>query len=107
MDKGVKPEELEKEIWAEIDKVKKDGLTEEEIQKAKNRSEAMFIRSLASTAGLASRVGRAELQRGWRSILTDLEDLRKVTNDDIKRVAAVYFVKDNSLTAIYARKSGR
>jgi predicted Zn-dependent peptidase len=107
LDKGVKPEDLEKEIWAEIDKVKKEGLTEEEIQKAKNRSEAMFVRSLGSTAGLAGRVGRADLMRGWRSILTDLDDLKKVTNEDIKRVAAKYFVKDNSLTAIYARKSGR
>ncbi len=67
----------------------------------------MFVRSLGSTAGLASRVGRAELKRGWRSILTDLDDLQKVTNDDIKRVAAKYFVKDNSLTAVYTRKSGR
>jgi len=107
IDKGVKPEDLEKEIWAEIDKIKKEGLTEEEIQKAKNKGEAMFVRSLGSTSGLASRVGRAELKRGWRSILTDLEDLQKVTNEDIKRVAAKYFVKDNSLTAIYTRKSGR
>jgi predicted Zn-dependent peptidase len=107
VDKGVKPEDLEKEIWAEIEKIKKEGLTEEEIQKAKNKGEATFIRSLSSTMGLASRVGRAELKRGWRSILTDLEELQKVTNDDIKRVAAKYFVKDNSLTAVYTRKSGR
>jgi len=107
VDKGVKPEDLEKEIWAEIEKVKKDGLTEEEIQKAKNKGEAAFVRSLGSTAGLASRVGRADLMRGWRSILTDLDALKKVTNDDIKRVAAKYLVKDNSLTAIYTRKSGR
>ncbi len=107
LDKGVKPEDLEKEIWAEIEKIKKEGLTEDEIQKAKNRGEAAFVRSLASTSGLASRVGRAELKRGWRSILTDLDDLKKVTNDDVKRVAAKYFVKDNSLTAIYTRKSGR
>lgn len=107
VDKGVKPEDLEKEIWAEVEKIKKEGLTEEEIQKAKNKGEAMFVRSLGSTAGLASRVGRAELKRGWRSILTDLDDLQKVTNDDIKRVAAKYFVKDNSLTAVYTRKSGR
>ena len=52
-------------------------------------------------------VGRAELHRGWQSILTDLENLKKVTNDDIMRVAAKYFVKDNSLTAIYKRKMGR
>jgi predicted Zn-dependent peptidase len=107
LDKGVKPEDLEKEIWAEVERVKKEGLTEEEIQKAKNKGEAAFIRGLASTSGLAGRVGRADLMRGWRSILTDLEDLKKVTNDDIKRVAVAYFVKDNSLTAIYTRKSGR
>lgn len=107
VDKGVQPEDLEKEIWVEVEKVKKEGLTEEEIQKAKNKGEAAFIRGLASTAGLAGRVGRAELKRGWRSILTDLDDLKKVTNEDIKRVAAKYFVKDNSLTAVYRRKPGR
>jgi predicted Zn-dependent peptidase len=107
IDKNVQPEDLEKEIWAEIDKVKKDGATPEEIQKAKNRSEAMFIRSLDSAMGLAGRVGRAELNRGWRSIAVDLEAVKKVTNDDIKRVAAQYLVKDNGLTAIYKRKMGR
>ena len=107
IDKNIQPEDLEKEIWAEIDRIKKDGLTDEEIQKAKNRSEANFIRSLQSTMGLASRVGRAELNRGWRSILTDLDALKGVANDDVKRVAAAYFVKDNSLTAVYRRKMGR
>ena len=107
VDKGVQPEDLEKEIWAEVEKVKKEGLTDEEIQKAKNKGEAAFIRGLASTSGLAGRVGRAELKRGWRSILTDLDDLKKVTNEDIKRVAAKYLIKDNSLTAVYRRKSGR
>jgi predicted Zn-dependent peptidase len=107
LDKNVQPEDLEKEIWAEVEKIKKDGVTPEEIQKAKNRSEAMFIRSLGSTMGLAGRIGRAEFNRGWRSILTDLENLKKVTNDDVKRAAAKYFVKDNSLTATYKRKMER
>jgi predicted Zn-dependent peptidase len=107
LDKNIQPEDLEKEIWAEIDKIKKDGATPDEIQKAKNRAEAMFTRSLASTSGLAGRAGRAELNRGWRAITGDLENLKKVTNDDIKRVAAKYFVKDNTLTAIYKRKMGR
>ena len=107
IDKNVQPEDLEKEIWTEMDKIKKEGATPDEIQKAKNRSEAMFIRSLDSAMGLAGRVGRAELNRGWRSIPDDLAAIKKVTNDDIKRVAAQYFVKDNSLTAIYKRKMGR
>ncbi len=107
IDKGVQPEVLEKEIWAEVEKIKKDGVTEEEVQKAKNRSEAQFLRGLQSTMGLAMQVGRAELYRGWRALLTDLENIKKVTNEDVKRVAAKYFVKDNSLTAIYTRKMGR
>ncbi len=107
LDRKIQPEDLEKEIWSEVEKIQKDGVTAEEIQKAKNRSEAMFVRSLGSNMGLASRLGRAELNRGWRSILTDYESLSKVTNDDIKRVAARYFVKDNSLTAIYRRQGGR
>jgi predicted Zn-dependent peptidase len=105
-DKNIKPEDLEKEIWAEIEKIKKEGVTPEEIQRAKNKFEARFIRSLSSSSGLARTLGRAELHRGWRTVITDLDDLKKVTNEDIKRVAAKYFVKDNSLTAIYKRQGG-
>ena len=106
-DKNVKPEDLEKELWAEIEKIKNEGVTPEEMQKAKNRFEARFIRSLSSTSGLARSVGRAELHRGWRSILSDLEAIRDVTNEDIKQAASKYFVKNNSLTAIYEREMGR
>lgn len=79
----------------------------EELQKAKNKTEAAFIRSLESPMFLASRIGRAELNRGWRSLLTDLEDIKKVTSDDIKKVANKYFDKDNSLVAIYSRGQAR
>lgn len=104
LDKNITPEDLEKEIWAEIEKIKTEGVDEEEIQQVKNRSRAQFIRSLASASGLTSTLGRAELHRGWHSVLDDQEALKQVTNEDIKRVAARYFVKDNSLTAIYTRQ---
>jgi predicted Zn-dependent peptidase len=104
LDKKVEPEDLEKEIWAMVNDVKKNGVTENEIQMAKNKREAAFLRSLQSPMGLATSVGRAELNRGWRAMLSDVQDIKKVTNDDIKRVAAKYFVKDNSLAAIYRRQ---
>jgi predicted Zn-dependent peptidase len=104
LDKKVRPEDLEKEIWAMIDDIKKNGVTENEIQMAKNKREAAFLRSLQSPMGLASSVGRAELNRGWRAMLTDIQDIKKVTNEDVKRVAARYFAKDNSLAAVYQRQ---
>lgn len=107
MEKGIKPDDLESHLWTELEKVKKEGVTAEELQKAKNRYEASFIMSLQSPTALASRLGRAELNRGWRSLLTDLEAIKKVTNDDIKAVASKYFVRPNSLTAIYRRSLGR
>lgn len=103
LDKNVSPEDLEKELWAVIEQVKTDGVTSEEIQQVKNRSRSQFIRSLSSTSGLTSTIGRAELNRGWQSVIDDQEALKNVTNEDIKRVAAQYFVKNNSLTAIYKR----
>jgi predicted Zn-dependent peptidase len=107
LDKQVTPEDLEKEIWAEIEIIKKEGVTEEELQRVKNRSRAMFIRSLSRNSGIARNIARAELNRGWCTIMTDLEELKKVTSEDIRRVAEKYFVKDNSLTAIYKRQMGQ
>lgn len=103
LDKNVSPENLEKELWAVIEQIKNDGVTPEEIQQVKNRSRARFIRSLSSSSGLTRTLGRAELNRGWQSVLKDQEAIKNVTNEDIKRVAAKYFVKNNSLTAIYKR----
>jgi len=104
LDKNITPEDLEKEIWAEIEKIKAEGVDDEEIQQVKNRTRAQFIRSLSSASGLVRTLGQAELHRGWRSVLEDQEALKQVTNEDIKRVAAKYFVKDNSLAAIYTRQ---
>jgi len=107
MQKGIKPEDLEKDVWEEIEKIKKEGVTPEELQKARNKTEASFLRGLESPMFLAMRVGRTELNRGWRALLTDLEEMKKVTSDDIKKVAARYLVKDNCLVAVYSRGQGR
>ncbi len=101
--KGVKPEDLEKDLWEELEKIKREGVTGEELQKAKNKTEASFLRGLESPMFLAMRIGRAELHRGWRSLIDDLEKIKQVTSEDIKKVAAKYFVKDNSLVAVYSR----
>lgn len=105
--KGVKPEDLEKDIWEELEKIKREGVTEEELQKAKNKTEASFLRGLESPMFLAMRIGRAELHRGWHSLIDDIEKMKQVTSEDIQKVTAKYFVKDNSLVAIYSRGQGR
>ena len=110
VDLEVTPADLEAEIWTVIEAIKEDGVTDLELETARNRAEASFVRGMSSSMGLARRLGIASLTRGWQSLQTDLEALTAVTNDDIKRVAATYLVQPSSLTAIYQREddpSGR
>ncbi len=105
--KGVSPEQLESELWSEIDKVKKDGVTAPELEKAKNKLQARLIMSLQMPMAIASRLGRAELNRGWRSLLTDLEQLQKVNAAEVQAAANRYLLRDNATIAIYKRKMGK
>lgn len=106
-EKKISPQELEKEIWAEIEKVQTEGVTAEELQKAKNRSEASFLRRMQRSEFIAMILGRSELNRGWRTLQADLEELKKVTEEEIKKVASTYFAKDNATIAIYTRSMGQ
>lgn len=101
---GFQPESLEPEVWKEIEKIQKEGVTELELQKAKNKSEARFVMGLQSFM-LPMRLGRAELNRGWRSLFTDMDQMKQVSLADIQRVAARYLVHDNATIGIYKRKA--
>ncbi len=105
---GHTPEELELALYEEIERLKNEPVSDYELQKVKNRAEANFIMSLRSSRGLASRLGRAELGLGWRNLQLSVDQLKKVTADDIIRVAKTYFTKDNRTVGILVRKeSGR
>lgn len=93
---GVSLDTLETAINEEIQKVKDGDLTQEELDRARTNARANLIRSLDSNQGLALAFAAAQAQEGdWRSVFTDLEDLDKVTLDDLQRVAKTYFKKDN------------
>jgi len=105
--KKVTPESLEPELWAELERVVNEGVTDPELQAAKNKWESRFYMGMQSAASITRMLGRAELNRGWHSLLTDVDLIKKVTVDDIKAVAARIFRRDNATVAIYKRKMGR
>lgn len=105
--KKVTPESLEPELWAELERVKKEGVTEKELQAAKNSQEARFYMAMQSPSNITRMIGRAELNRGWRSLISDIENLKKVTSEQIKAAAERYFRRDNATVAVYQRSRGR
>ena len=100
-------DELEEEIYRQIDKLKKEALTPYEFAKVKNRLEAGFIRSLNSNAGLASRLSYYQVVAGdWRYIEEHLGIIERVTPEDVMEVAKKYLIKKNRTIAEIVNRGG-
>jgi predicted Zn-dependent peptidase len=94
-------QECEEAIYAEIEKLKVELVKPEELEKAKTRSRASLIRQLDSNSGLASLLTFYEVVTGdWRNLFKQLDDIDKVTAEDIQRVANEYFVTKNQTVGI-------
>ncbi len=97
-------EQLEQEIYAELDRLKEEPVTERELQKILNRLDAQFVRGLDSNSGLARQLLAYEATAGtWRYLLTLREQIAQVTPEDIMRVAKTYLVESNRTVAILRR----
>lgn len=93
---GHKPEEMADAIHAEIDRLKKEDISDEELRMIKTRSKANLIRSLGSNEGLAQNLGLFEARFGdWRELFRSVDRIDKVTKADIRRIANLTFVPDN------------
>ena len=103
---GTKPDELEKSMLAEIEKVKTSGITEEEFKKLQNQAESDFVQQNQKDIGVATNLATYYTFQGNANLInTELERYKKVTKDDIKRVANKYLTKENRLVVYYLPKS--
>jgi predicted Zn-dependent peptidase len=98
---GVKASELESAILNEIDKIINEGVNENELQKVKNQKVMDFYKTLETINGMSNTIGTYELFfRDYKKLFTAPDDYKKVTVDDIKRVAGEYFTKQNRTVGI-------
>jgi predicted Zn-dependent peptidase len=93
---GHKPDEARNLIFEELKSVADKGITERELQKAKNRMRAEFVFGMESNLSRATRLAEFEVFHGDANLLTtELPHYTAVTLADIKRVAAQYFAPTN------------
>ncbi|MBI4483054.1 MAG: insulinase family protein [Acidobacteria bacterium] len=86
----------EKAIEEEIERLKKEPVSEAELKKVKNQARARLIRQLQSNSGMASQLAFYQAVTGdWRNLFRQLEDIDKVTADDVQRVVQEYFTRKN------------
>jgi predicted Zn-dependent peptidase len=98
---GIKASELEKAILTEVDKIINEGISENELQKVKNQKLMDFYKTLETINGMSNTIGTYELFFGdYKKLFSAPDDYKKVTVDDIKRVAGEYFTKENRTVGI-------
>jgi len=97
---GKNIEDVEKAINNEIEKIKKEPPSGQEVQKSKNQIEASFIMGQDSIYMQARMIGTFEMIGGWRLWDQYLVGVRKVSPEDVRRVAEKYLVPDTRTTGI-------
>ncbi len=90
---GVKPADVEAAIYAEIDRLKKDGVADWEIQKAKNTTRRNYINSMQSSLSRAINISVWSVYYNDPNLInTRLDKVSAVTKEDVMRVANKYLV---------------
>lgn len=90
--------ELEQALRAEIARVQKEGVSQQELERVKVQLVASQTYKRDSLFAQAMEIGQSEVVGlGWRSIDRTIEQLRSVTPDEVQAVANRYF-KDDTLT---------
>jgi predicted Zn-dependent peptidase len=98
---GKTVEENEKEFYDVLEKFKTEKVDETTLARVKTKARAGLIRQLDSNAGLASQLTTYYVNYGdWRKLFTSLDDVNKVTSDDVQRVARTYFIPSGRTVAL-------
>jgi predicted Zn-dependent peptidase len=98
---GHSTQEVGDAIHAEIDRLKREDISDDELKMIKTRTKANLIRGLADNQGLATQLGTYQTRYGdWRELFRSVDRIDKVTKADIRRVANQIFVDTNRTVGV-------
>jgi predicted Zn-dependent peptidase len=88
-------------IHAEIERIKKQDITDDELKMIKTRARADLIRGLADNQGLAYQLATAQARYGdWRELFGQVDRIERVSKADIRRIANKTFTVKNRTVGI-------
>jgi predicted Zn-dependent peptidase len=104
---GHTPEEVATAIHTEIDRLRKEEISDDELKMVKTRAKANLLRSLDDNEGLATNLALYQTLYGdWRELFRTVDRINAVTKEDIRRVAGQVFVSTNRTVAIIESSRG-
>jgi zinc protease len=97
---GVDPAKVEQVLYEEIDRLQKGGITDEELEKAKNIRLAEFYRQMKTISGKSNVIGTYEVFLGdYHKLFTAADEYAKVSKEDVQRVAQQYLIQKHRTVA--------
>jgi predicted Zn-dependent peptidase len=104
---GHTTQEVADGIHAEIERLKKEDISDDELKMIKTRTKANLIRGLADNEGLATQLATYQTRYGdWRELFRSVDRIDKVTKADIRRVANETFNDTNRTVGVIETTSG-
>lgn len=102
---GMDAKNLETSMDEILADVQTNLVSETEFQKVQNQIENDFVSANSSVSGIAESLANYEMYYGDANLInTELERYRKVTREDLRRVAKQYFNKNNRVVLYYLPK---
>ncbi len=88
--------ELEQAIYAQLEKLKKERIGDEELNRIRKRLRADRLRYLRTNNGLANMLTRYHVIAGsWRYLVEYEDNVAKLTSDDLRAAAERWLTRDN------------
>src|SRR5580692_7060419 len=104
---GHSTQEVADAIHAEIERLKKEDISDEELTMIKTRTKANLIRGLGENEGLATQLAIYQTRYGdWRELFRSVDRIDQVTKADIRRVANTTFLDTNRTIGVIETTGG-
>ncbi len=101
---GKRPEEVEPLLYAEVARIAREGITEAELERARNAYQMAQYARMDNNVAIRSALTAAESSGTWRDLEEAPKRLMAVTREDVQRVARQYFAQENRSVLITLRK---
>lgn len=102
---GFSPDKRHEDIYAEmlnlVEKVKAEGVLQEDINRILNKLYIQSILSRDGSGSIARQLTEAIAGGDWKDYINETERLSKVTASDVNRVAVAYLKEDQSTTGYF------
>ena len=98
---GHTTQEIKDALHSEIELLKTQDISDDELKMVKTRAKANLLRGLSNNEGLAQELATIVARYGdWRELFGEVDRIDKVSKADIRRVANKTFVETNRTVGI-------